>query len=131
MDRVLIDTSVWIDFFNNAQEPHVEKMASALKVCEVCICPPILQEVLQGIYNDRDFEITKHYLLELQILNFDQIQTSLGAATLYRYLRKKGVTIRKANDCLIAWLAIEFQIPLLENDRDFKVIAEHTALKLF
>jgi predicted nucleic acid-binding protein len=109
----------------------VEQMDFALRKCEVWMCAPVLQEILQGISDDQYYETTKFFLLDLRFIYEDQVKVSLGAASLYRFLRKKGVTIRKANDCIIAWLAIEFNIPLLQYDRDFKIIAEHTPLKLF
>ena len=59
------------------------------------------------------------------------IEFSIKAARLYRTLRRKGITIRKANDCLIAALSIEFDIPIFHNDKDFDNIAKHTSLKIY
>lgn len=63
------------------------------------------------------------------MLQLNPIEAAIGAADLYRTLRKKGVTIRKPNDCLIAHYAIFYDIPLLHNDIDFGQIAQHTPLR--
>jgi predicted nucleic acid-binding protein len=131
MSFVLVDTSVWIDFFKGKDLPHVARLNRYLDSdAQVAICPPILQEILQGIRDETEFQITKEYLLELEILTADAVLASVEAALIFRMLRKKGVTIQKNNDCLIAWFAIHFNISLLHNDSDFDLIARHTSLNL-
>lgn len=131
MERVLVDSSVWVDYFNGSEGRHVELLANALSQAEVCVCSPIIQEVLQGIRNDSDHLRTKRYILDLKILEADPLLVAIESAELYRFLRRKGVTIRKSNDCVIAWFAMRFGVKLLQCDRDFRTIAAHTMLELF
>jgi hypothetical protein len=120
---VLVDTIVWIDFFGNRPEPHVAVLEALIKGDEdICLCGVILTEVLQGIRSDADYRKTREYLDALIILPMHPV-TFVRAAELYRSLRKKGVTIRKPIDCIIAAVAIENDLPLLHNDRDFDHIA--------
>ncbi len=95
----------------------------------IVITPTILQETLQGVRDDGQFVRIKQNLLACSLLRFDPVEAAIGAATLYRSLRKKGVTIRKPNDCLIAHYAIFYDLPVLHNDADFDQIARYTALK--
>lgn len=127
---ILVDTSVWIDFFPDRDVPHVRRLKDALRSGEdVIICGPILMEVLQGIRSDRSFRETKQYFEALQSLpvTFD---TFLRSADLYRSLRKKGITVRSALECIIAAVALDNGVTLLHNDRDFSVIAEHYPLRM-
>jgi hypothetical protein len=128
---VLIDTTVWIDFFADRNEPHVAALQELIKNEEdLSLCGVILAEVLQGIRSDTDFTKTKEYLNELIFLPMRQT-TFLRAAEIYRSLRKKGITIRKPVDCMIASVAIEYDVHLLHNDRDFDRIAEHLKLRIY
>lgn len=128
---VLVDTTVWIDFFAGREEPHVDKLQNLIENEEdLSICGVILTEILQGIRSDADFSKTRDYLDDLIFLPMRR-GTFLRAAELYRSLRKKGITIRKPVDCMIASVSIEHDALLLHNDRDFRHIAEHSILKLF
>ena len=98
---------------------------------QTCICPVIIQEVLQGIRLDNEFDDLEDAFRGLVILNWDATEAAVSAAMLYRQLRQKGVTIRKPNDCLIAAYALHFDIELCHNDRDFDQIAAHTDLKIW
>jgi len=127
---VLVDTTVWIDFFADRSEPHVAALQNFIEIEEdLCLCGIILAEVLQGIRSDKDYIKTKGYLDDLIFLPMRQA-TFVRAAEVYRSLRTKGVTIRKPVDCMIAAVAIEHGIPLLHNDRDFDHIARHTQLRV-
>lgn len=97
---------------------------------QVMIMPVILQEVLQGIREDSRFDRIKDDLLACTMLLLDPVESAIEAASLFRFLRKKGITIRKPNDCLIAHYAIFYTIPVLHNDVDFDQIARHTALRI-
>lgn len=131
MDPVLIDTSVWIDFFKGSVNIQTSILNEYLeKESPVFICPLIIQEILQGIRSDDDYRKVKSNILNLDILLIDPVESSVGAADLYRMLRKKGVTIKKSNDCMIAYYSIYFGIYLLHNDKDFNLIAEKTSLKI-
>ena len=126
---VLVDTTVWIDFFGGRPEPHVAALEELIENDEdLCLCGVILSEVLQGIRSDADYRKTKDLLDALILLPMEQ-ETFVRAAGLYRSLRKKGITIRKPVDCMIAAVALEHNVPLLHNDRDFDQIARHSKLK--
>ena len=127
---VLVDTTVWIDFFAGRNESHVMALQELIEREEdLCLCGVILAEVLQGIRFDADFIKTKEYLGDLIFLPMRHA-TFIQSAEIYRSLRKKGVTIRKPVDCMIASVAIEYNIHLLHNDRDFDYIAKHSKLSI-
>ena len=127
---VLIDTTVWIDFFAGRQLPHVTALERLIKGREdICICSIILTEVLQGIREKNEFRKTKD-LFNTMIFLPMPYSVFLGAAEIYRTLRRKGITIRNSIDCMIASVAIENDIILLHNDRDFIPIERHLGLKV-
>lgn len=123
----LIDTSVWIDFFNNANNPQVEHLEKLLIKGEACTCPIVVMEVLQGIRSDSTCRKTETLMTSLGQYPVEDDRYR-DAAMLYRSLRAKGLTIRKSLDCLIAAVAIHNQLPVLHKDRDFSAIARHTGL---
>lgn len=127
----LYDTSAWIDFRKNVASALTNQLDEDLLDNLVCICPVIIQEVLQGIREDADFEALKEDFKALKILQLEATEVAVAAAQLYRQLRKKGVTIRKPNDCLIAAYALHFDLELCHNDVDFDQIAAHTDLKIW
>lgn len=135
MDKLVADSSVWIDFFNKKTTSQIETIkdliVSEVVVSRITILPTILQEVLQGINNNKYYEVVKDNLYGFNFLVYDSYNASVNAADLFRYLQKKGVTIRKSNDCLIASLCIENDLSLLHKDRDFDNIAKHTSLKIY
>ena len=127
---VVVDTSVWIDFFSGRSTRHVETLEQLLTVGDdVCLCGVILAEILQGIRSEIDYRKTKAYLEFLLYLPMDR-RTCERAAEIYRSLRKRGVTVRKPVDCMIASVAIEQGIPLLHNDRDFDPVEKHCGLEV-
>jgi len=127
---VLVDTTVWIDFFADRSEPHVAALEKLIENEEdLCLCGIVLAEVLQGIRSEEDYFKTKDYLDDLVFLPMQQA-TFIRAAEVYRSLRKRGVTIRKPVDCMIASVAIEYDIPLLHNDRDFDYMAKYSNLRV-
>lgn len=135
MDKLVVDSSVWIDFFNKKTTSQIETIkdliVSEVVVSRITILLTILQEVLQGINNNKYYEVVKDNLYGFNFLVYDSYNAAVNAADLFRYLQKKGVTIRKSNDCLIASLCIENDLSLLHKDRDFDNIAKHTSLKIF
>lgn len=98
---------------------------------QVCICPTIVQELLQGCGKEKDFTNLALRLDALQKLQIDPYQSAEGAAQLFFSLRKRGISVRKSNDCLIAWIAIYFNIPIWHRGRDFDHIALGSNLQLF
>ena len=126
---VLVDTTVWIDFFRDRPLPHVTALERLIEDDEdLCVCGVILAEVLQGIRSDADYRRTKDYFEALILMPMRRTTYEMSAE-LYRSLRKRGITIRKPIDCMIASVAIEHDLPLLHNDRDFDEIAKHSKLK--
>lgn len=130
MEPMLVDTTVWVDWFKGADNPQTNRLATYLTVnYPIWTAPVIIQETLQGVREDSQFELIKTSLLALNCFQIDSVEIAVNAASLYRQLRKKGVTIRKANDCLIAQYALQADMALLHNDADFDLIAGQTALK--
>jgi predicted nucleic acid-binding protein len=125
---ILVDTTVWIDFFAGKSVPHVTILEQAImEKKDICICGLVLMEILQGIRNDRQYLIVKKYMRNLVFLPI-AYGTFIKAADIYRDLRKQGITIRNSIDCLIAAVSIEQRIPLLHNDRDFDNIERECGL---
>jgi predicted nucleic acid-binding protein len=87
-------------------------------------------EILQGFRSDKDHADVKDILLSYNYVMEDPVPDAIGASDLYRVLKKKGATIRKSLDCMIAYSAIKNGLPLLHKDRDFDIIAKHTKLKV-
>ena len=127
---VLVDTSVWIDALNGKKNRQTELLEYLIThTGQVVICPTIIQEILQGIRNDADYRAVKEELGGFPVLDSDPVDAAYGAADIYRNARKKGITIRKSNDCLIAYYAIAHKAFLLHRDDDFNEIAKYTSLK--
>lgn len=125
-EPIMVDTSVWIDFFKGVETKNVRIFIDYLENdYPIFICPVILQELLQGIKNDNEYKKVKNYLFGLNILNDDAIEAALGAVNIYRRLREQGITIRKSNDCIIAWYAIKYSLKIIHEDRDFDLILKH------
>ncbi len=135
MPKLVVDSSVWIDFFNKKTSAEIEHLKLLLLTnagaSPVIIFPVIMQEVLQGIESQRSYNIIKENLEGLEYLYYDAYLFAVKSAELYRSLKQKGVTIRKANDCLIASLCIEHKFSLFHKDKDFDNIAKHTALNIY
>jgi len=130
--QVLFDTSVWIDFLRDKNTPEADLLTNYIENNHpVVLTPTIIQEVLQGIRDDVQYQQIKDILSYITTLQLPPIQAAIGAAELYRSLRKKGLTIRKSNDCLIAFYAIEFSISLAHSDADFDIIGNHSKLKIW
>jgi predicted nucleic acid-binding protein len=127
---ILVDTSVWIDFFNGKDLPHVETLESLIsQEADIAICGVILTEVLQGIANDKEHKLTQTYLKALVMLEIKN-DVWLYAAEIYRNLRKRGLTVRKINDCIIAATALHYDCLLLHNDKDFTTVQLLYPLKI-
>lgn len=129
-EPLIFDTSVWIDFLKNKRKPETDLLTSYIEQDEqILLIPTILQEVLQGIREDKQYAHIKEIFTYITVLQIPPVQAAIGAAGLYRGLRKKGLTIRKSNDCLIAFYAIAFSTPLVHLDSDFELIRKHSKLK--
>ncbi len=130
-ENIIVDTSVWIDFYNGISNKQVEVLKSIMLTDIIVIPPIIVQEILQGIKEIKLLHIVEDSILGFQFLKYDAYEAALEAAALYRLLRSKGVTVRSSNDCLIAWFCITNSFSILHNDKDFNNIAKHTSLKIY
>ena len=127
---ILVDTSVWIDFFAGRDLPNVAKLEqSILDNEDLALSGIILTEILQGIPDDTTYRRVRRYLSALIMLPMPE-SVFVRAADIYRKLRKQGITIRKTNDCIIAATALEHHCQLLHSDKDFRPIAKHYCLKV-
>jgi predicted nucleic acid-binding protein len=130
---IIVETSVWIDSFN--PKINTPEKNSLIQLIQndgpIYLCPVIYQEILQGIRDDKAFERIKFSLQQYRMIDIDLMYVTNHAVDLYRHLRKKGITIRKSIDCLIASYAIITDMYLLHNDSDFTQIARESKLKNF
>lgn len=122
----LVDTSVWIDFLRGTATAQVEALRALLAGDEpVGVIPMILQEILQGAESTQRFERLQRYFAGIPCYSpADPLETHVAAARLYLACRMSGSTPRSSNDCLIAAIAIEHELILLHDDRDFDAIAK-------
>jgi predicted nucleic acid-binding protein len=120
----LVDTSVWIDFFKARANPAVQRLKSLLESgLEVGLSAIILQEILQGTSNQQQFVKYRSYFETQPIyLHPDPVKAAIAAAQIYFDCRRRGITVRSSNDCLIAHTAMENGLILLHNDEDFRRI---------
>ncbi len=126
---ILVDSSVWKDYFNGVQNQQTKFLFHEIGVVNFAIGDLIYGEVLQGFRSDRDFDIAFNFFEEMPMLFLLGKENALKSAQNYRFLRKKGITIRKTIDCYIASYCISKDIPLLHSDRDFDPFVEHLGLR--
>lgn len=126
---ILVDSSVWIEYFNGIENVYTDYLDEILGSEPVGIGDLMLTEVLQGFRTDSGYKTAKRLLTDLPILEIVGTERAIRAAENYRLLRKKGVTVRKTIDTLIATFCIDQQYPLLFTDRDFAPFVRHLGLK--
>jgi predicted nucleic acid-binding protein len=126
---ILVDTSVWIDYFNGADNEYTAALDSALDAGTVAIGDLIFLEILQGFRNDREFKRARTLLEMLDQYEMFGHEMALKCAENYRDLTKKGITILTTTDVIIATFCIENQLPLLFSDRDFLPFVEKMGLR--
>ncbi len=124
----IVDSSVWIDYFNGIVTAHTDLLDSLLSQSKVGITDIILMEVLQGFREDKHYSQAFLALNTLACYNILGKDNAVRYVSYYRQLRKKGITIRKSNDVMIAGFCIDSQIPLLFSDKDFAPFVEHLGL---
>lgn len=127
---IVIDSSVWIDYFNGKVTKQTNLLDSLLGSEPIIIGDIILTEVLQGFQRDRDFNKAKNLFSSLIFRQMLGKELALQSAENYGVLRKKGVTIRKTIDVIIATFCIANDLPLLHSDRDFRPMEKHLNLKV-
>ena len=126
---IFVDSSVWIDYFTGKNTPEAEKLDSLLGEEPIAIGDLVLTEVLQGFRADKDFRKAKELLMSLTVVNILDTTIALKSAANFRALRKRGVTVRKTVDTIIATYCIENRLPLLHSDKDFRPFHKHLKLK--
>ena len=125
---ILIDSSVWIDYFRGTDTPEAEKLDSLLGNESLATGDLILTEVLQGFGSEQDFNQARKLLTSLVIVNLAGRDMAIQAARNFRTLRGLGITVRKTIDTMIATRCIESRFALLYSDRDFDPFVEHLGL---
>ncbi len=126
---ILVDSGVWIDFFNGTESAETDKLNEILGLEEVVIGDLILAEVLQGFRSETDYKAAKNVLTSLTVHDLLGKELAIKSANNFRKLRKKGITIRKTADVIIATYCIENKIPLLFTDKDFIPFVENLRMK--
>jgi len=125
---ILVDSSVWIDYFRGIATPQSDRLDALLGSEPIATGDLILAEVLQGFADDRDFDRALSLLTELDVIDIGGQDIAIQAARNFRILRARGVTIRKTVDTLIATRCIENRLSLLHSDRDFDPFVTYLGL---
>lgn len=125
---ILVDSSVWIDYFRGVATPQSDRLDALLGAEPVAIGDLMLAEVLQGFGGDRDFERALQLLRTLTVIDIGGEDVAIRAARNFRALRTLGVTVRKTIDTLIATRCIVDSHALLYSDRDFHPFVQHLGL---
>jgi len=129
---ILVDTSVWVDFLKGIDSRERRMLHRLIDDDEeISITEIILTEILQGIKEDKDFRRMKAYLLEFPIHRPKGTETYLRAAHIYRDCRRKGKTVKKTVDSIIAAICMENDLTLLHKDSDFDFIEACSGLKCY
>jgi predicted nucleic acid-binding protein len=127
---LIVDTSVWIQYFNGVENPYTNKLDALLGSEIITIGDLIYMEILQGISNPDQFNKTKGYLDKFNRVTLGGFDLALKAANNYNQLRINGFTIRKSIDVLIGTFCYENGCKLLHNDRDFLNFSKCFRLKM-
>ncbi|EAR20249.1 type II toxin-antitoxin system VapC family toxin [Nitrococcus mobilis] len=126
---ILVDSSVWIDYFRGSSTPEADRLDALLGAEPLLVGDLILAEVLQGFTTDRDFNQARRLMASFQIIDLVGQGIAIQAARHFRMLRQCGVTIRKTVDTLIATRCIQDDFALLYSDRDFDPFVAHIGLR--
>ncbi len=128
---IFLDSTVLIDYFNGRNNWQVEVLDSILGKELVVIGDYVLTEVLQGFRSDKEFQKAKTILLSFPCFDIGGKEIAIQSAKNYRLLRKKGITVRKTIDTMIATFCIQNKFTLLHNDRDFDPFNKFLNLKVY
>jgi hypothetical protein len=126
---IIVDTSVWVDYFNGKRSEETDSLDTMLGNQEILLGDLILTEILQGFQEDRLFREAQNMLESFPVVAMFGMQFAIKSAANYRTLRKRGVTVRKTIDVMIGTYCIEKHIPLLYTDRDFDPMVRHLGLQ--
>ena len=125
---IMVDSSVWIDYFTGVANKQTNTLDSVLGLAPVAIGDLILTEVLQGFRLDKDYKAARKLFEDVTIFNMLGRDMAIKSAENFRALRKKGITVRKTADVIIASFCIGHKLPLLFSDKDFKPFVKHLGL---
>ncbi len=127
---ILVDSSVWIDYFNGQTTWQTNMLDNLLSNVPIIMGDLILTEILQGFRSEKDYESAKSYLSILPFHEIGGYQVAVNSAQNFRTLRKKGITVRKTIDIIIGTFCILKDLSLLHDDRDFTPMVDHLSLKV-
>lgn len=127
---ILVDSSVFIDYFNGINNWHTDELNALLGNELIITGDYILAEVLQGFRNDKDYKTAKEIMQSFPCFNICNEELAIKSADNFRYLRTKGITIRKTVDLIIGTFCIENDIELLHNDKDYEPMGQYLNLKI-
>ena len=125
---IIVDSSVWIDYFNGNSTAESDFLDRILGVQDIAVGDIILTEVLQGFRSDKDYKTAKNIIENFDVVEMLGQERAISAASKYRSLRKTGTTVRKTNDVIIASYCIDEKVPLLFSDNDFEPFVEKLGL---
>jgi predicted nucleic acid-binding protein len=125
---IVVDSSVWVDFLNGRNAPHVRRLRALLGAEEIIVGDLMLCEVLQGLASESAAQAVEALLRRFEIVPMAGDAMAVAAARNFRSLRRRGITLRKTIDVLIGTWCIEKRKPLLHNDSDFHPMARHLGL---
>ena len=125
---IVVDSSVWIDFLNGRNAPHVRRLRALLGADEIIVGDLMLCEILQGLESERAAREVEALLHRFEVVPMVGDPIAVAAARNFRSLRRRGITIRKTIDLLIGTWCIENRRPRLHNDSDFRPMARHLGL---
>lgn len=127
---ILVDSSVFIDYFNGINNWHTDELNALLGNELVITGDYILAEVLQGFRHDKDYKIAKEIMQSFPCFSICNEELAIKSAKNFRYLRTKGITIRKTVDLIIGTFCIENDLELLHKDKDFELMGQYLNLKI-
>jgi predicted nucleic acid-binding protein len=128
---IVVDTSVWIGFFRGVTSPRVEQFVTLVEDdAGIALTDVILTEILQGLRSDADVRRVERRLGAFEVLRLEDLDDFRRAASLFRAARRKGITVRRTLDCLIASVCIREDVALLHADADFDRLASCSRLRL-
>jgi predicted nucleic acid-binding protein len=125
---IVVDSSVWIDFLNGRNAPHVKRLRAIVGTEDVIVGDLMLCEVLQGLDDERTAREVEGLMRRFEIVHMAGDAIAVAAAGNFRSLRRRGITVRKTIDLLIGTWCIENRRPLLHNDSDFHPMARYLGL---
>jgi predicted nucleic acid-binding protein len=125
---IFVDSSVWVDYFNGRNCAETDCLDKLLGKDPIGTGDLVLIEVLQGFKHDRDYNTARELLTSLEVFTLGGQEMAIKSADNFRLLRKRGITVRKTIDVLIATFCIEKNLALLHSDNDFEPFHEYLKL---